>query len=279
MKQYFVSIVLYQPKTEYFAHYEPLFSAFSKVLFLDNSTKPNAELVQKITSFSNAEYVNLGGNKGIALALKKACEIAISEGADYLLTLDQDSVFPMQRLSEIKNIVEANHDYGIVGLNFNSKETSLELVDVRWWLTSGNFINLKKYQTLKTGFDERLFIDAVDTDIGWKFHQAGYKVGYIKGISLIHTMGNPKHIGFGTLSFTLLNYPPIRYYYIFRNVNYLYQQDPEFFRSDKKKIDRRTKPKVLLFEKNKRKKRLAMRLGAQDGKQGKLGENQHKEIL
>ena len=274
-------IVLYNPKKEYMDHYLPLFDFSSKVIFLDNSTKIDEELIKKIKAQDNAIYISMNGNQGIAKALKVGVRKAIEENADYALTLDQDSIFPTDRINEIKTILEANEDnnYGIIGLNFNSQETSLEIEDVKWWLTSGNFINLKRYLRLKQGFDENLFIDGVDNAIGYQFHQIGCKVGYIKGISLTHTIGNPKVIHLGKLKFSLLNYNPIRYYYIFRNINYLYSLDKKFFKQDKHNIDRIMYFKVLLFEKDKRKKLKAIKYGRRDAKKKLLGPCNHEDIL
>lgn len=274
-------IVLYNPKDKYMDHYLPLLGFSEKVIFVDNSTKVNESLVTKIRNTANTEYISMGGNQGIADALKTACDKAIEDQADLLLTLDQDSLFPSERIEEIKKILEnnMNNNYGIIGLNFNSDETSLDIVDVKWWLTSGNFIYLKNYRQLDRGFDKELFIDGVDNDIGYQFHQKEYKVGYIKGISLKHTIGNPKTIRFGKIVFSILNYPPVRYYYIFRNINYLYSSDKEFFREDKHHIDRIMFWKIVLFEKNKIQKLKAIRYGRKDAKQKRLGRCTHEDIL
>ena len=266
-------VVLYNPKEEYLSYYIPLFTFSEHVIFVDNSTSYNESLISELKKYSNFIYISLHGNQGVAKALKEGTKLAIKNSADYLLTLDQDSIFPINKIDEIKEILikHEKENYGIIGLNFNSNERGNEIQDKRWWLTSGNFINLEAYKKLKVGFREELFIDGVDTDIGYQFHQIDYKVGYIKGISLIHNMGDPKKIGFGKLSFTLLNYSPIRYYYIFRNINYLYSLDSKFFKVDKRNIDWKMYLKVLFFEKNKKKNLKAISLGRKDAKNNVLG--------
>ena len=274
-------IVLYNPENGYLDHYLPLLDFSDKVIFVDNSTKVNVSLVDRIRSTAKTEYISLGGNQGIAYALKIACDKAMEDQADLLLTLDQDSVFPFRKIKEIRQILEDNRDnnYGIIGLNFNSDEISLDIVDVRWWLTSGNFIYLKNYRNLDRGFDKDLFIDGVDNDIGYQFHQKGYKVGYIRGISLKHTIGNPKTIHLGKIGFSILNYPPVRYYYIFRNICYLYSMNKNFFRKDKHNIDRIMFWKIVLFEKNRIRKLRAIRYGRKDARLKRLGRCTHEDIL
>lgn len=271
-------IVLFNPKEEFFKNYEGYSSFSSHVLFIDNSTS-GKDYSPLIKAIPHSLYFSMGGNKGIAAALKRGMEIAISLEADYVLTMDQDSVFPFASFPVLEPILKTNKDYGIIGLNFNSQETSLKIRDVSWWLTSGNFIDGKKYAQLKQGFNADLFIDAVDADICHSFWKAGYKVGYIPGLSLLHEMGTPKKKRFGFLHFTTLNYKPIRYYYIFRNNTYLYHKDPKFFRKNFFNVRFKMKIKVKLFEKGWKKNRQAIRLGVQDAKKGILGPCRHSEIL
>jgi rhamnosyltransferase len=273
-------VALYQPKEEYLSNYYG-YAAFSdRILFIDNSDKEESKIVEELSRIPKATYLSLKGNQGIAKALKQGMDIACQEKADYALTMDQDSLFPFDRFSTIKTILENNLDspYGIIGLNFNSQETSLSLKTVRWWLTSGNFISVKKYVTLGQGFDERLFIDGVDADIGHSFAKKGYRIGYIPGISLIHHMGEPRKIRIGFIHFSTLNYSPLRYYYIFRNNNYLYSQDKAFFRKDRFNVNVKIYWKVRFFEKDKKKKLLAMRYGKQDARKALLGKCNHNDI-
>jgi rhamnosyltransferase len=274
-------VVLYNPKEEFLDHFRCYTRFSSRVIFLDNSTEISPDFVKQIQALPHASYLSLHGNQGIAKALRLGMEEAIKDEADYALTMDQDSVFPEEKLSAIQTILTdpKNQSFGIIGLNFNSKETSLTIQEKRWWLTSGNFVNVRKYQKLKTGFRDDLFIDAVDTDIGHSFHQAGFKVGYIKGISLIHEIGHPKTYHFLFLTFHTLNYQPLRYYYIFRNNYYLYHLDKVFFKKDKNYVKWDMYWKVRLFEDNKAKKLLAIKYGKEDAKKGILGPCQHPDIL
>ncbi len=269
-------IVLYNPKNEFLDHLMEYSRYFSDVYFLDNSEIPNSLINDELRKSQNNHVIEFKENKGIAYALKHGMEKAMGNDIDYVLTMDQDSIFPFDRLDTIMKILEKNTNYGIIGLNFNSDETDISLVDVPWWLTSGNFISNRWYKELKQGFDERLFIDAVDQDICHSFREINAKVGYIKGISIKHQIGNPKTINLGFRKIHSLNYDPVRYYYIFRNNYFLYfHKDRKFFRSGLHFAKYNMFLKILFFEENKMRKLKACRLGKKDGKDGRLGKCTH----
>lgn len=266
------AIVLYNPKEEYLDYLREYSKHFFNVYFIDNSIEDDSLIIDKLKVFSNNHIIKFNDNKGIAYALKCGVNKAIEDNADYVLTMDQDSIFPFEKLEIIKNILEKNTDYGIIGLNFNSNETDINIVEVPWWLTSGNFISLSWYKKLKQGFDERLFIDAVDQDICYSFKEINASVGYIKGISIKHEIGYPKTINLIFKKIHSLNYNPIRYYYIFRNNYYLYYyRDKKFFKSGLFFAKYNMFFKILFFEENKKKKLRACKLGKKDGKACKLG--------
>lgn len=272
-----VIVVLFNPKDTYLPHLKKYADIFSNVFFMDNSTEKNDFLVEELKKNPKNHIIDLHGNQGIAFALKKGMEISIKDSADYVLTMDQDSIFPIDRYSEIMAVLTKYPYYGIIGLNFNSNNKGLIVEDTDWWLTSGNFINVSLYQKIDKGFDERLFIDAVDQDICHSFHKKGYRIGFIPGISIIHEIGQPKEFKILGKIFHTLNYNPIRYYYIFRNNYYLYyHKDRQFFKSGLHFAKYNMFFKILLLEKNKIPKLKACRLGKKDGKRGTLGPCPHK---
>lgn len=267
-----VAIVLFNPKKEYLEYLKEYANYFSNVYFLDNSTEDDTLIIDELNKVSNNNILKFNENKGIAYALKLGVEKAIDDGADYILTMDQDSIFPFVKLETIKEIIQKNTDYGIIGLNFNSNETELCIVDTSWWLTSGNFISISWYKKLKQGFDERLFIDAVDQDICYSFKEINARIGYIKGVSIKHEIGHPKTINLIFKKIHSLNYNPIRYYYIFRNNYYLYyHRNKKFFKSGLYFAKYNMFFKILFLEENKKSKFRACKLGKRDGKACKLG--------
>ena len=198
---------------------------------LDNSTQYNAKLIEQLESKEKINYVNLEGNQGIAYALRVGLQKSLENEFDLCLTMDQDSIFPNISRSDLeRRFSEINlSEYGIIGLNFNSRETEKKLVETDVWITSGNFIVLENYRRIH-GFRAELFIDYVDFELNEQFFQCGKKVAYWQDLSLVHKIGNPEtHKIFGK-TFTVMNHSPIRYYYRFRNARYLYRRNKRFYR-------------------------------------------------
>ena len=272
-----VVIILYNPTDAIICNSISYAKYFNRVFIIDNSEKPNFD-IKILEKYNNITYFKMRGNEGIASALNKGTEMAINDNADFCLTMDQDSFFPYNRLNDIKNILSSPEveQYGIVGLELNKKQSeNIKLINVNWLLTSGNFINLNNFKKLDNRFDNRLFIDAVDCAICYSFRKIGLKIAYIEGISIRHTIGNPQKRKFLNKEFTLMNYSPIRYYYIFRNNIFLYRTDKKAFKENFKSLFFSFLPKVLFFEKNKTKKLKAIFRGIKDGVKSKLGKCKH----
>ena len=59
-----------------------------RVVVVDNSETDNSVLCEQLP---NVQYISLGENKGIAAALNVGCNEAMKKGAEWVLTMDQDS--------------------------------------------------------------------------------------------------------------------------------------------------------------------------------------------
>ena len=264
-------VVLYNPDEVVIENIKSYQSFCHKLFVMDNSTSCNEEVIKKLKEFKNVEYVSLGGNKGIAKALKEGLALSIKDNADYTLTMDQDSVFPTEKLDIVNGYIEKySKEYAIIGLNFNSDSTEPKLVEEHFLLTSGNFIKNEDYKKIE-GFKEELFIDWVDFDLDEQFYSIGKKVGYINEISLSHKMGNPETHKLMGKEVTSLNHPLVRYYYRYRNGLYLYKKNKKYYKKKYKHdiiIDR---IKILLYEKSKCAKFKMIRKGRKDAKRNILG--------
>ena len=81
-------------------------------------------------------------------------------------------------------------------------------------------INIQAWKDVG-GFDERMFIDLVDTDFCLRLRRAGYKNIQLTSVVLNHNLGNPitKRILFTNFSTT--NHSAFRKYYRVRNNIYI----------------------------------------------------------
>lgn len=264
--------VLYNPDNNVITNVETYRELFSARVIVDNSDIKN-EISDYFRKNSNYIYIDMNGNKGIATALNKGADFLKSINCDYILTMDQDSQFPTSYYYQIIKLVNKYHNiYSIIGLNFNEKndDTSDDIVEVPYWLTSGNFVNLADFFCFGK-FEDDLFIDYVDIEYGYRLYKNKLKVCYLKGFSINHKIGNPIEINIFNKTYYAMNHSPIRYYYRYRNSYYLYLRDKKFFRKEFFKEIFVNIPKMVLFE-NKRMEKIVMIIkGLNDGKHKKLG--------
>jgi rhamnosyltransferase len=88
-------------------------------------------------------------------------------------------------------------------------------------------LNLTLYQKIGP-FDEKLFIDYVDNDYCYRAKLAGYKLLKFTNVTLIHQLGKMVNASSYKSLYLLKKkkvvHPPIRCYYMYRNMLYLVEK-------------------------------------------------------
>lgn len=264
--------VLYNPNESVLTNLNSYSNCVDVSVVVDNSDTKN-EISQSLKNDPNFIYIDMDGNKGIAAALNKGIEYLNSKNIDFALTMDQDSLFPTKYYPNILKLVNKyKTDYSVIGLNFNQDNGGLdEIIEVPYWITSGNFVNISDFMSVG-GLMNELFIDYVDFELGYKFKKNGFKICYLKDFSLKHTIGNPIEIHLFGKTYYAMNHSPIRYYYRYRNAYYLYHfVDRQFFKKEYYKEMMVNTLKMLIYEKNQKVKFSMIRKGIQDAKCKKMG--------
>lgn len=273
-------IILYNPELSVITNIKSYIDQVDKIYIVDNSDEINDSFFAKIKSLNNVDYFYNKRNLGIAAALNIGANKAINEGYGYLLTMDQDSEASPFMVSELLNCFSVDNKIAVVapllrnptGRNYISPSNKLcEKVLTVW--TSGNLIDLSIYK-LTDGFRESLFIDYVDHEYCLRLNKMGYKIYICNKTFLIHNLGNIKEVNLIYRKVYPTNHSPVRIYYRTRNRFYikkLYNNFfPEFFKQDNKDFWR-SFLKVILFEKNKRKKIKYSIKGYKDFRKNKFG--------
>lgn len=142
---------------------------------------------------------------GIAFAVNRAAEVALADSADWLLTLDQDSV-ATDGMVECMLKCATSADVGVVTpyIVDRNKMTvhdykSMELPEVEFYtqgarrgaMTSGSLCRLSVW-TEVNGYDERFFIDYVDNDFNQRVLLAEHKIVRCNETFLLHEVGKAK---------------------------------------------------------------------------------------
>ena len=137
---------------------------------------------------------NTADNIGLAKALNQLCEQAISEGYEWILTLDQDTIIPdgmiesfIPYTDEVKNAIICPSVY-YEGWDKHQK-THGEIEYVKGCMTSGSFTRLSAWKEVG-GFRDDFFIDYVDNEFCMKLMIKDYRVLRVNSCEMIHRLGN-----------------------------------------------------------------------------------------
>lgn len=225
-------VVLYNPSDEVIENIATYADKVNHFIVIDNSELQQSGIIEYLkNNYPEIIYINNNGNLGIATALNIACDMAISKGCDWILTMDQDSKFInfqnyLNCLHSLCNkpdiaLLAANHGrFNTEQIQNNSPDCTFEEEFIV--ITSGNFLNLHLFNTIGR-FDDNLFIDVVDYDYCAKVRLAGYKTLLFKNILLEHQLGvvyKRKNLLTRKVKYKR-EHNPQRAYYIARNSLYL----------------------------------------------------------
>ena len=227
MSERIAGIVVYQPVLSRLEqNLIGINSQVDTVIIYNNGVNNSNEFNELISCFTNVLVIGNGANVGVAKALNNLAKTAIQYGAEWLLTLDQDTVVQPHLIADYEKELStdpliASLTCSIEDRNFRYDENNEEGSQyVSSCITSGNYINLDVWKKIG-GFDEKLFIDKVDTDYCYRLIQNGYKILKIPYVGILHEVGrNTKRHSILGKQFVVFNHSPFRCYYIIRNQIY-----------------------------------------------------------
>ena len=223
------TVILYHPSTSIISNINSYINNINFLYIIDNSELKDNELLNQIKCISpKCQLVINPGNYGIAKALNQAVELANNDGFQWLLTMDQDSIFHDDRYFKAFEENNEKDDVAIfipqIIFNKSEIEPNKEIVCKAYdeaIMTSGSILNIKTSLSIG-GFESKLFIDEVDTDYYFKVLEQKLKIVIIEGTYLIHALGNERiiHLPFHK-TIRIFEHQPFRHYYITRNYFYL----------------------------------------------------------
>ena len=91
----YAGIVLYNPEISLLKkNIEAIRNQVTKVVLVDNGSNNYQDVQRLLNDYDNTYLISNGDNLGIAKALNQIMEMSKEDGAQWVLTLDQDSVCP-----------------------------------------------------------------------------------------------------------------------------------------------------------------------------------------
>jgi rhamnosyltransferase len=222
------AVILYHPGLDFIDNLKSYLSRVSMVFIIDNTEEPASEFIQKLLQLSESiHYVSNRSNLGIAAALNQAAKMAVENGIEWLLTMDQDSFFSPSEgnlfFEASEEIISADASIALAAPAIDANECSdnhlkKEFVQVNAVITSGSIMRIDYWQKLG-GFNESLFIDEVDHEFCYRAVLAGYNVIRFRCILMEHRMGRKQLVGYFGRFFRRqrMIHSPLRVYYMVRN--------------------------------------------------------------
>ena len=270
-------VVWYNPTSENVTGMKTYMSEIDRLIIVDNSSTDNSLLLSEKFA-APVIYIPNMDNK----ALNQGCRRAIEGGAEWVLTMDQDTWFNDGELSVMVEkankypsfdevvIFAPKPIYDIDRENEKKADTE-EYMEMDGLITSGNLLSLSAYQ--RTGpFRDDLFIDLVDDEFCYRALRLSYKLIMISSVSMNHYLGEDSYkTTFLWLTKVVCDHNPVRRYYIARNTLYVRNLYPEHSKKLSRYFRKQFK-RILLYDNRKKWEKLRFMIkGVIDYKRGIKG--------
>jgi rhamnosyltransferase len=247
--------ILYNPEKFVEQNINSYVNHVGKLYLIDNSETAVFDYQSLLTYSDKIILIHDGKNEGIAKRLNDACALALKDGFEFLLTMDQDSYFEENHISTylscLNSFADKSH-VSLFGINYETQSETKNCIyeRVKNLITSGSIINLSNYKNIGA-FDENLFIDFVDIEYCFKSIISGYKIIKFSNVYMHHAIGAViKKRSLKNLSTSIRSiHSAARLYYMQRNFLYLKKKYKNYFSEElaeyKKDILNRIKNKLL----------------------------------
>ncbi len=95
-------VVLFNPDDSVINNIKSYINQLEYLYIIDNSPIDHSEWIKQNLRNASYQYYGFKENLGLAFALNYACKKAIKDGFDYILTMDQDSIFENNSVEKLK---------------------------------------------------------------------------------------------------------------------------------------------------------------------------------
>ncbi len=180
----------------------------NKIIIVDNNSSNINEIENLVSREEYSEYGHItlienAENRGLAYALNEGFKIAITESANWVLTLDQDSLVPDDYIKLCSRYFDIP-EIGIItcgyfeegsGISVKNENAKSYFTFVKRSITSAAVVRIEAY--LKCGgYDNNLFTDYVDFDFSIRVRNKGYYILYMNDVLFSHQLGDSRAVNF-----------------------------------------------------------------------------------
>jgi rhamnosyltransferase len=281
-------LVTYHPDLQLPARVDRLVEQVGALVIVDNGSDQAAlAMLRELCANPLITLVSNLGNLGVARALNIGIERALGLGFAWVLLMDQDSSIDddmARTLIEVRAAFPDASRLAVIGSGFESAASGAARArdeacgpaweEVESVITSGSLISSATHAAIGP-FREEFFIDYVDTEYCFRARAMGYRVIKTRRPIMSHAIGAPsRHNVLWTSKWTT-NHSADRRYYIARNDTVMLREYGHYALGSwalKSLLRRlRTCKRILLYERMKTEKTIAVAQGWWDGVRGRLG--------
>lgn len=279
-------VVTYHPDAALPERLSRILQQLRMVIIVDNGSGEAAvKMLQDVAADPLVTLISNAANLGIARALNIGIERAAELGFPWVLLLDQDSEVDTDMVRTLIEVYAAYPDrdrLAVVGSGFrdgNALQGPADEGGDSWEeresvITSGSLIPLRTHAVVGP-FREEFFIDYVDSDYCFRARSKGYCVIKTRKPIMSHPIGVITRHNWLWIRKWTFNHSADRRYYIARNDTVMLREygNYRFGLWALKSLGRclRSCKRIVLYEKMKASKIIAVAQGWCDGVRGRMG--------
>ncbi len=227
MEKVIAGIVTFNPDIDRLKkNIEAIKGQVSYIVISDNASL-NIEEIKELVKIYSVTIIENEENKGIAHGLNECMKFAQDNEYDWVITLDQDSICPLNILEKANHLMKRKDIAMVVPLLKESnsgeicylgeRDNGQDWQEVKKCITSASITNIAAWRNVD-GFDEELFIDYVDYDFAMKVILKNYKIIRMNNIFLDHQIGKSEIKKILNKKVRVAHHSAFRKYYIARNI-------------------------------------------------------------
>jgi len=221
-------VVLYNPDEKVVENIKTYIYDLNLLYVFDNSKFKNSFVLNFVKENNKKmKYITLGENKGLGYAYNYVCNMAIEDGYNWILIMDQDSYFRNNDFKKMINVLEKDTNYfkksvGILCPVIVYENENIDLVKkdefekILIGINSGSILNLDAYRKVGN-FREDYFLDRIDFEYSLRLNRFGYHILRYRGSFLYHKLGNLEIKNIFGFKIRVTHHNSLRHYYMTRN--------------------------------------------------------------
>ncbi|WLT31325.1 glycosyltransferase [Geothrix sp. PMB-07] len=190
---------------------------------VDNgSDLKSLEVLRALEANQGVSVTYLKNNRGIGHALNLGLTYAKDGGFTWILTMDQDSLIDHDMVQAFCRAIQTHPDLACLSptvIIHGEHKRDRRDGPISYAITSGNLVRMDVFERIG-GYNEEMFIDALDFDFCLRARQAGWQVWQVGNAFLYHELGDTHTVPRPFSQFYTLH-SPTRRYYMYRNFLYL----------------------------------------------------------